>query len=367
MTARLRIGDTDIDPGRVDAVEITQTIEAQADTLVVEMSADGAVIPPSGVRAEAWLGGAYMGGYVVSDLAWRTGRSGRSVDVIATGADLAASGLRTPATRARPGGLTLAGLVEQIASDHGYDARVHPDLAGLVLQHEDQITESDLAYVVRICDEHDVDVRFSAGFLLALPRTGETTVAGLPLSRTLGNFTNLEIRFSDRWDWGAWVARYYDYDQGRPVLVRIGVPAGPAYEVPGVQGSADYARAAAERARTRLAERAWVLRATTPGDPALIPHVRLELPAAALPEGIPAAWRIREAVHRADDAGFVTTIGATVPERPEERPEPAVESKVSFSNARQQDPNRDYARLVERPATELEIRARRLAAQNEGG
>ena len=346
----LLVGETDVDPGRIKSVEIVQTVEVENDRLTVSMDAGGAVVPPSGVRAEVSIDGAYMGGYVVSDLVWRITEGGASVDVLATGADLAATGLRTPATRARPHGLTLGTLVEQIAADHGYTPRVHADLAGIRLSHEDQITESDLQFVTRVADRYDADIRFNAGDLLALPRTGTDTVGGIPLDRTLNDYTTLEARFSDRWDFPAVSARYFDYHQGRPVTVRLGSATGDAYEVAGVQGDEATARATAEKTRTRLAERAWVLRAVTPGDPALIPHVQFGIPAAAVPEGIPLTWRILEALHRWDaDDGFTTAIRCTTPSRPTDRPPPPTVSKVSYSRARYIDPNRDYARLVEGP------------------
>ncbi len=349
MGFALLIGETDVDPGRVQSIEVVQTVETEHDRLTVSMDARGAIVPPSGVRAEVWMEDAYMGGYVVSDLVWRLTDDGSSVDVLAVGADLTATGLRTPATRARPQGLTLAALVEQIAADHGYVPRVHADLAGIRLSHEDQITESDLQFLVRVADRYDADIRFGAGNLVALPRTAaETTVDVLPLDRTLGGFLALEARFSDRWDWQAVVARYYDYDQGRPITVRVGSATGSAYEVPGVQGDVAAAKAAAERARTRLAERAWVLRASTQGDPGLIPHVQFEIPAATVPDGVPLTWRILEAVHRVDgDEGFTTAIRCTVPSRPADRPEPPAVSKVSYSRARYIDPNLAYRRLVE--------------------
>ena len=343
MAVALLVGETDVDPGRIKSVEIVQTVEVENDRLVVSLDAQGAVVPPSGVRAEAWIDGVWMGGYVVDDLVWRLTDDGSSVDVLATSADLAVTGLRTPATRARPQGLTLAALVEQIAANHGYTPWVHADLAGIRLSHEDQITESDLQFLVRVADSHDVDVQFSAGYLVALPRTAADTVTALPLDRTLGEFLTLEARFSDRWDWQAVVARYFDYDQGRPVTVRVGSATGDAYEVPEVQGDAATAKAAAERARTRLAERAWVLRASTQGDPGLIPHVQFEIPAATVPDGVPLTWRILEAVHRVDgDEGFTTAIRCTVPSRPADRPEPSAVSKVSFSRARSIDPNLAY-------------------------
>ena len=362
LRVALRVGETDVDPARIEEAEIVQTVEAESDTLSATLDARGAVIPPSGVRAEAWMDGAYMGGYVVGDLEWVTGEDGHTVRMIATGADLSASGLRTPATRARAGGLTLLALATQIAGDHGYEAVVHPDLAGVVLTHEDQIVESDLAYLVRVSDRYDADCRFSAGFILLLPRTSETTVKGLPLERTLSAFKRLRIRFSARWGWQAFIARYYDYDQGRPIVVRVGSTRGPAYEVAGVQASRDVALAAARRARTRLSERAWVLSGTTPGDPALIPHVNLTLPEAVVPEGAPLSWRLQEVVHRVNDSdGFQTEFRATVPSRPAARPAArpeaheslALKSKVTFSEVVYTDPNLAYARLVEHPARQL--------------
>ena len=347
MRVQLSIGETDVDPSRVDELEVVQTVDAESDRLGAVIGADGiAEIPPSGVRVEAWVNRAYLGGFVLSELGYRTGRRGASIQVLAAGADLAAVGLRTPATRARPDGLTLAALIAQIASAHNYEPRIHPDVHGIRLSHEDQITESDLQFVTRIADEHDVDLRFQAGFAVALPRTSVSTVAGLPLGRTIGDFTDLDVRISDRWDFQAVVARYYDYDQGRPVTVRLGNPTGPAYEVPGVQSDAGHAEAAAQRERTRLTERAWTLVGETPGDPGLIPHVELDVPRAALPAGAPLRWRLTEVVHRVDEGGFRTSFRGTVPERPPDRPEPPVESKVTYSPVRYRDPNRDYERLV---------------------
>lgn len=348
MRLALRIGETDIVPARIRRVEVAQTVDAETDTLTATVGADGSPLPSSGVRAEAWFDGSYMGGYVVSDLLWRSGPQGTEIEVIATGADLVASGLRTPATRAWADGLTFAALFEQIARSHGYEPRVHADLAGRVLSHEDQIAESDLVFLERVCDRYDVDLRFSAGFALAVPRSAGATAGGLSLDRTLGAWEALEIRLADRWDFAAVEARYYDYEQGRPVVVRVGSSTGDAYQVRGVLDDADHARSVAERERIRLAERAWRLSATTPGDPALIPHTTLDLPSGAVPEGAPTRWRVLDAVHRVDDdTGFTTAIRATVPERPAERPQPPAVSKVTYSNVRYRDPDRDYRRLVD--------------------
>ena len=62
-----------------------------------------------------------------------------------------------------------------------------------------------------------------------------------------------------------------------------------------------------------------------------------------------------------DDDGFTTSNRCTVPSRPADRPEPPDVSKVSYSRARSVDPNLAYRRLVEGPARDLDIRARRLS------
>ena len=364
LDIQLRIQNEPIPIGRVTALDVAMTMDAEMDRLDATIAAVGAPVPPSGRGVEAWVGGAYLGAYAVASVDLALPED--AIQLTATGADLRGTGLRTPATRAWADGLTLAGLAEQIAASHGYEAVIHSSFRGLTLPHLDQITESDLQFLSRVADRYDADIRYAGPALLMLPRYAVETAGSLPLHVELATWTNLNIQIRDRSHWSAATARYFDFDAGAPVTVRYGAAEGAAWEVLGVQGDAATARAAAQRAYSRLLERSWTLTATVPGDPNLIPHCRLTIPSLE-PRAVPVEWRVIEATHRVrKKTGWLTSVRAGLPTagdaaRPDPPPE---ESKRSYSRARSMDPDAAYRRLVERPEGDLERTAKILAARD---
>ncbi|MEM7198382.1 MAG: phage late control D family protein, partial [Pseudomonadota bacterium] len=58
---------------------------------------------------------------------------------------------------------TLGGIVASMASNHGLQSVVAPDLAAIAFDHTDQVDESDLNFLIRLVKEHDGFVSVKTG------------------------------------------------------------------------------------------------------------------------------------------------------------------------------------------------------------
>jgi len=74
---------------------------------------------------------------------------------------------------------TLGQLVDAIASEHRYQAKIEPELAAIAIHHLDQTEESDMALLTRLATKHDAVAKPEASFL-AIDKLGSIkTITGL--------------------------------------------------------------------------------------------------------------------------------------------------------------------------------------------
>lgn len=243
----------------------------------------------------------------------------RRLTVRATAADFRRrSGLKAPRRRSWTN-VSLGDLVRTIAAEHGYRASVAPSLAGVVVAHIDQTSESDVHLLRRLARQYDATSKAAGGYLLFMPRgRGQSAVTGQALpeveyapNEPAGgerNVLSASYTVRGRPRYGAVVATYQDVASAELVHVRAGAGS-PVYEIREPYPDRAQAEAAAKARLARFARQTRELRMTVPGDPRLVSEGVVSL--ANWPEAASSRWTILRAEHvLSKQRGYVTTITA---------------------------------------------------------
>ena len=244
----------------------------------------------------------------------------RRLTVRATAADFRRrSSLKAPRRRSWDR-VALGDLVRRIAGEHGYTARVHPRLAGVVIPHIDQTAESDLHLLRRIARQYDATTKAAGGHLVFEPRgIGRSAGADRPLATVEyvpgsppgSEQAVLSARYTvkGRPRYGSVVAAYQDVAAGgQPVHVRAGTGE-PIYQLGKPLPDREQAEAAASAKLARLTRQTRELELSVSGNPLLVSEAVVALRQWPTPEG--SRWTILRAEHTLSKArGYTTSITA---------------------------------------------------------
>ena len=119
----------------------------------------------------AWVA---MGKFIVDEIEIRSPPA--TLSVAAKAADMVGP-FRSPKTRSWEA-TTLGALVEAIAAEHRYQAKIDPELGAIAVPHLDQTAESDMALLTRLAAAHDAVAKPVAGFLVLARRGAAKTITG---------------------------------------------------------------------------------------------------------------------------------------------------------------------------------------------
>ena len=243
----------------------------------------------------------------------------RRLTVRATAADFRRrSTLKTPKRRSWDN-VSLGQLVRTIAAEHGYEARVAPSLASVVVAHIDQTSESDVHLLRRLARQYDATSKAAGGYLLFMPRgrarsaaTGQAlpSVEYAPNARDAGerNVLLASHTVRGRPRYGAVVATYQDVASAELVHARAGAGE-PVYEIREPYPDREQAEAAAAARLARFSRQTRELRMTVVGDPRLVSEGVVSL--VDWPEAAASRWTILRAEHTVSkQRGYVTTVSA---------------------------------------------------------
>lgn len=169
----------------LESITVTDEAGGRADTLQISIDdRDPAVSAAKGDEIRVWLGyeptPAYLGRYTVESVR-KTGPR-RLMTVSAKAAEMT-SAIRVRKTRSHHA-TTLGAIALQIASEHGLTAAVAPALASLVIEHIDQQTESDLAFMERLAIRSGAIFKVADGRLLVMQKGSKTLPSGEPTGTT---------------------------------------------------------------------------------------------------------------------------------------------------------------------------------------
>lgn len=309
---------------RLIRLDLVDEAGESSDSLTILLAQDGSLaLPPKGGELQTWLGydGSLtrMGVYIVDELKVRWNAGVSELEIKAKASPQAAetpSGympLQTQRTRSWDAGTTLGGMARTIAGEHGLQAVVAEELDGVVLDHIDQVNESDINLLTRLARERDAVAKPAGGRLVLVLRGGGVTATGEeipPVIRQPHQVTLAEATISGRYTSGSVVAVWRDADAAvdREVTVGEGEPVTRlrhTYQTEEQAGAA----ASAELSRGQRGERQ--LTVTMPGDPDIIAEGTLVMLDFGV--GIDGMWSITKANHRISRQGYVVVVTCELP------------------------------------------------------
>lgn len=239
--------------------------------------------------------------------------------VRATAADFRSrSSLKAPKRRSWDD-VALGSLVRAIAAEHGYTARVHSRLAGIVIPHIDQTAESDLHLLRRLARQYDATTKALAGHLIFEPRgigRSAGTDQALPIvvyapgQRAADGQSVLSARYTvkGRPRYSSVVATYQDVAAGKLAHVKAG-GGEPTYQIREPFPDRPQAEDAARARLTRLSRQTEELELQVPGNPLLVSEAVIALEQWPSPEG--SRWTVLRADHSlSKKRGYVTDVTA---------------------------------------------------------
>lgn len=182
-------GGVDLTGGLSDrllSVECKDEAEDKSDSVTIEIDdrarwTDSAVaaLPIIGTTLVVVMGyvdgpNATFGPYLIDDL--EVSSPPRTLRVTGRSAAFATS-YRTPKTESYHQ-MTIGAIMQKVAGRNGYEAKVDPALAGVVVRHIDQRNESDMAFATRLAGAHDGVARPVAGKLAVAKKGTGKSITG---------------------------------------------------------------------------------------------------------------------------------------------------------------------------------------------
>ncbi len=303
---------------------LSDLVGLESDELRISLALGGLSgrmpFPRSGAEIEVWLGAGFSAvrmGLFIADAFEAFGPP----DTMAITAKAAVydgggerTGLQTAKSRSWPAGTTVADLVGQIASEHGLKAAVGQSVRGFVLDHIDQVDESDINLLSRLARDLGAFVK-PANASIIFARLGESrsesgqalpvvTLQSADISRWRVSRDMREVPKSCVAIWRD-VAAALD----REVTAGSGEPSFRLRHRFPAEGAAQRAADAA-LARGRRGE--LVASCSLPGRADIVAEGRVILP--ALHPDLGREWLVRRVDHQLDLRGWVTNFEAQLPE-----------------------------------------------------
>ena len=156
-----------------DELKLTLDDRHREDGSIAELPRIGTVLTVSLGYAETRL--VSLGRFIVDEVEIRSPPA--TLTASAKAADMVGP-FRSPKTRSWDA-TTLGQLVETIASEHRYEAKIDPELGAIAIPHMDQTEESDMALLTRLAAKHDAVAKPVAGFLVLAKQGSIKTITGL--------------------------------------------------------------------------------------------------------------------------------------------------------------------------------------------
>lgn len=313
VTARIR--------GRLMSCTLVDEAGVKSDTfeMVLDDRDNAIVLPPAGAELKVWLGYQstgleFMGLYVFDNDARLSGPP-EQMTLRATAAVLGASetvkkfnnALKEQKSRSFDG-QTIGAIVETIASEAGYTARVAADLATKTIGHIDQTDESGLHFLTRLAEQYDAVSKPAGGYLVFAHRGAAKTVSGstMPLVKLAKeDLTSWEMQLADRFAYKSVIARWQDLDAGERKEETVG-EGKPVKTLKGNYPTQAEAIQAAEAEFARSARGTATPTFKMPGRVDLVAEGVVEI--SGLRAEYNGQWSITKATHSFSDSGFATTI-----------------------------------------------------------
>lgn len=209
--------------------------------------------------------------------------------------------------------LTLASLVEQIASEHGLPAAVSSDFQNIRIPTLHQSSESDLHFLTRLGQKYNLLIKPAGGSLVALPLRGGASGRKLPeVTLTPDSVISWAYRFSKQEDIPCVTAKGYDPNTASEFHETAGGHASGGqslgYALRGLYPTREAAKQAAQAAYEKLIQKIHTFSATVIGHPWIAAETRLAL--SGFDPNLPQKWQISRATHSLTNTRYTTSLEA---------------------------------------------------------
>lgn len=302
-------------------VSITTTDEAgfKSDSVSIEIvdPLKAIALPRKGARIEVYLGWkhtgtTHVGAYTVD----KAGRAGRPsvLKISGNGADLGAtSTLKAQKTRSFDK-VTIGTLVGNIAKEHGLKAAVGQDFAEVVIDHLDQVDESDMNLLSRVAVDHGAIFKPADGYLIFTKRGEGKTVTGRALAEvaiTEDMCADWNVELSDRANYQSVVAYWQDTDGATRREVKEG-DGDPTFTIRKPFPNEAAARAGAKAKREALDRGTGAATLTVSiGNPGIFAETPLSL--SDFDPQLDGRWMATKVTQSLSASGYTTAIEAEPP------------------------------------------------------
>jgi phage protein D len=301
---------------RLLSLRITDESGLTSDSLEIKLDdRDYAIEWPShGAELNVFLsanavGFLSMGIYVVDEIE-HTGPP-QVLTIRAKACDMRTS-LKIPKTRSWDS-ITIDGLVQAIAAEHGLTAKVGEDFTGISIPHLDQTNESDLHLLARLAKEHDAITKPVREFLVFVPNGTAKTFTGktMPVIDVATNqITQHRCSQTERAKFGSVTAHWHDLESAEKQSVTVGKEQ-PVFSQRNTFSSEEEAVNAAKAKLVQLSRGTATLSLTMIGNPFIQAEGRILLNGMRPP--LNGDWIISRAEHQIDASGYLTRCEATIP------------------------------------------------------
>lgn len=298
---------------RLISLDISDSAGMESDTLEVALSDHdpGIKLPSTGAELVATISGVRMGLFVVDEVVLASPPPVVRLKAKAAAFDASHGGqsqIQSQKTRSWED-MTFGALVATIAGEHGLKAAVSSDLARNQVGHNDQVNESDIAFLTRIAYRYDATAKPVEGRLVVVPKGSGQSVGGAPLptiSISPKQVTRWQVTLGKRGVSSAVVATFRDVKTGEDVEVRIG-QGEPVRRLIHVFPDESTARQYASGEQIAGKRGGSKLSLSLPGNPRLRAESKVSL--SGFRSGVDGTWSIVTAKHHLDGrSGYVTQL-----------------------------------------------------------
>ncbi len=220
--------------------------------------------------------------------------------------------------------VVFADMFRQIVGHHGFSPRIASEFEGLVIDHVDQVDETDSSFLARIASGYDAIAKPVNGVYVLAKKGMVKTVSGLDIPPVvvsvskndpsdLSRFINCQVDSPSRTKKRGVKASWLDNSTGSEFEVEDGIA--PFKRLRQSYSSEDSALAACRDELRKIEREGVVVRMDLPGDPYLVAEGLLKLDD-SFPSYMSGDWSIDKVEARGDGAaGYRCSVVATQPDR----------------------------------------------------
>ena len=175
--------------------------------------------------------------------------------------------------------ITFGALVRKIASAHGYQPAISPELEGVRFGHIDQKGESDMNLLTRLARDNGAVAKPVANRLVVVPKGKSKTVSGqslpeVPISDPTESTGRVTVQ--ERNDYSSVIAHWFDEKKNQKVQVKAG-SGEPSYSIRRNFKDEEAAKKAADAKLKELKRGKATLSITRPLTPAIVAEGKISV------------------------------------------------------------------------------------------